>query len=88
MEGWQWLALIVPVALAVAGAVWALIRHGLESMQKVLAEHGERLSALETDNASNKVELGRLRDMRHDIIEQVSHSLASWYTNIIERMKK
>lgn len=87
MEPWVW-ALLVSVGLAVVGAFWALTRRGLERMDETLKEHGERISSLETDNDSNKIELGRLRDMRHDIIEQVSHSLASWYTDILKTIDK
>lgn len=85
MEPWVW-ALVVTVAIALIGAFWALIRRGLEKMEERVSEHGERITALETDSSSSKQELMRLRDMRHDILDQVSHSLASWYTSILKQI--
>lgn len=87
MQPWVW-AIIVTVALALIGAIWALVRHGLQRMEEKIAEHGERITALETDSASAKQELFRLRDMRHDILSQVSHSLAAWYTSILKLIDK
>lgn len=88
MEPWVWAAIIIPVALALVGAFWALIRRGMERMEEKVVDHGERIKALETESANAKVELVRLRDMRHDILDQVSHSLAQWYTSILKMIGK
>lgn len=79
----EW-AILVTVFLTLAGAFWALVRHGLQRMQDKIDEHSQRLSVLETDNTSNKIELQRLRDMRHDILEKVSQSSAALYMSVVK----
>lgn len=39
MEGWQWLALIIPVALALVGAIWLLFRAKVDRTETRLDDH-------------------------------------------------
>lgn len=52
------------------------------------AQAHERLMAVETKVDTLQIEVNSLRQMRHEIIEHVSHSLASWYTNILKQMQE
>lgn len=87
MEPWVW-AIIVPAVIAVIGAFWALIRRGLDKLDTKVSEHGERIAVLESESITTKAEVKAIREMRHDILDNVSKSLASWYISIMERINK
>lgn len=48
----------------------------------------ERLTAVETKVEHLQTEVRSLRNMRHEIIEQCSRSLADWYAKVIEMISK
>lgn len=48
----------------------------------------ERIVRVETKVETLEAEVGKIRDMRHEIIEHTTKAIAEWYTNIIERFKK
>jgi hypothetical protein len=48
----------------------------------------ERLTAVETKVEHLQSEVGKLRDMRHEIIEQCTRALADWYSKVIEMINK
>lgn len=93
MEPWMW-AIAVTVALAIAGLIVKLATRGPDRTEKRLDEHiaedvkvHERVVKVETEVDTLKDEVRSLREMRHEIIENVTKSLASWYTSIIDRIK-
>lgn len=94
MEPWVW-ALIVPAALAFIGAFWALVRRGSERNEKRLDDHiredvaaHERLRAVETKVDNLEREVSSLRERWHELRNEVSQTLASWYNSVIQMIKK
>jgi len=66
-----------------------------ERNEKALADHSkedtrihERVVRLETTVEAHDKELGKLRDMRHDILDSVTKTLAGWYSEIMEAMRR
>lgn len=66
-----------------------------ERNEKALSEHAkedtrihERVVRLETTVEAHDKELGKLRDMRHDILNSVTQTLAEWYTNLSDRINR
>lgn len=82
MDAWQVIGLVVTVALAVVGAFWAMVRRGLENIER----HGERIAVLENDVKHLNSEVAKVREVRHDIMDNVSKSLATWYISVIEKI--
>jgi hypothetical protein len=58
-----------------------------EHVRDDVAAH-ERLRAVETEVANLKAEVSGLRQRWHDLRSEVTHTLATWYTEIIGKMKK
>lgn len=65
MEAWQWGAVIIPVALALVGAIWLLFRAKVERTEGRLDEHikediavHERTAVLESQVERNTAEIG------------------------------
>ena len=93
MEPWQW-AVAVPIALALIGLIARLASRGPDRTEKRLDDHiaedvkvHERVVKIETEVSTLKEEVRSLREMRHEILENVTKTLASWYTSIIDRFK-
>lgn len=101
MEPWVW-ALVLPVAAALVGIIyWAGQNRDdkqdarAERNEEALKEHikedtkiHERVVRLETTVESHEKELGKLRDMRHDILDSVTKTLAGWYSEIMEAVRR
>ena len=93
MEPWMW-AIAATVALAIAGLILRLASRQPDRTEKRLDDHiaedvkvHERVVKIETKVDTLEAEVRSLREMRHEIIENVTKSLASWYTSIIDRLK-
>ena len=99
----RWVAgIAITILLALVGVVWTLVRTRQDQAEQRqdradnrLAEHvkedirvHERVVKIETEVTTLKEEVRAIRDMRHEIIERVTKTLAEWYTSIIDRMKK
>lgn len=63
--------------------------------EEAFKEHGkddkamhERIVRVETKVEALEVEVGKLRDMRHEIITKVTESLSGWYASVIELVGK
>lgn len=102
MDPWQVIGIAVAIVCALIGVIY-LAGQSRDDKQdaradkdeQALREHArddvrahERLTAVETKVETLTTEVRSLREMRHDIIEQVSHSLASWYTDILKTIDK
>lgn len=95
MDPWAVVGIAATIICGLIGVIYWSGRSRDEKQDEALAEHvkddikaHERLTAMETEVSTLKVEVGKLRDMRHDILDQVSHSLASWYTSIVEMINR
>lgn len=85
MDTWlKVLAVVIPVLLAIGGLLWALIRRGLETIEK----HGERIAVLENDVKHLSAEVGKVREVRHEILDGVTKKLAEWYIAIMQKIGK
>lgn len=86
-EQWIW-ALIVPIGLALVGAIWAIVRRSNERTEAHVSEHGERITALESEVANLKGEVKTLRERWHDLRGEITHTLAEWYSDLIDRINR
>lgn len=66
-----------------------------ERAEKSLDDHAkedasmhERIVRVETEVQVLKVEVGKIRDMRHEIMDHTTRVLSEWYTNVIEQVGK
>jgi hypothetical protein len=58
-----------------------------EHVRDDVAAH-ERLRAVETEVANLKAEVSGLRQRWHDLRGEITHTLASWYADIMGKIKK
>jgi hypothetical protein len=58
-----------------------------EHVRDDVAAH-ERLRAVETEVANLKAEVSGLRQRWHDLRSEITHTLSTWYVEIIEKIKK
>lgn len=49
--------------------------------------HESRLTKVETQAEINTNEIGKIREMRHDIIDDVSHKLSGWYLDLLKMIR-
>lgn len=49
--------------------------------------HESRLTKVEAQSGTNTEEISKLREMRHDILDEVSHKLSGWYLDIVNMIK-
>lgn len=102
MDAWQIVALAVGVVCALIGVIYWAGQHRddkqdqrfdvdelafKEHVRDDVAAH-ERLRAVETEVAHLKAEVKGLREKWHDLRSEVTHVLASWYTDILDKIRK
>lgn len=84
MEGWQWLAIIIPIALALVGAIWLLFRAKVDRTEKLLDDHikedvkvHERTAVLESEMARVDKDIGDhetgIRGEVHEHAQTLTH---------------
>ena len=82
---------IVSIILGVIGALVWLLWNGsdrrLNSHSTKLDNHETRITKLETKQEIIDTEVGKVRDRYHSIVDNVTHSLASWYNEIIRAVR-
>lgn len=100
MDPWQIIGIAVVIVSGLVGVIyWAgqsrddkqdvRFERNEEAFHKLdekVSAHAERIRALETQAANNKEEIGKLREMRHEIVEQCARSIADFYTDSIKRL--
>lgn len=66
-----------------------------ERNEEALREHvredvraHERLTAVETEVATLKAEVKGLREKWHDMRSEITHTLATWYNELLEKIRK
>lgn len=75
---------LLPIGFAILCAAFGLLWFEVRSLRtdvKALIAHEERLKTAEG-------EIKMLRARWHDLRGEVSHTLAEWYNNLIERFSK
>lgn len=99
MEPWQWGAIVIPIGLTLVGVIWKLVSLAIARIEKRLDEHiaedikvHERVVRLETRGEVDNREITELRErtrnMRHDILGEVTKMLLGWYSDAVERLMK
>lgn len=98
MQPWVWPTIIGGV-LGLVALVYKLVTLAIERVEKRLEEHiaedikvHERVVRLETRGEIDEREITELRErtrnMRHDILGEVTKIMLGWYTDAIERLMK
>lgn len=98
MEPWQW-GLGVTIVGALIGVIWKLVALAIERVEKRLDTHiaedvkvHERVVRLETHGEVDAGEIKELRErtrnMRHDILGEVTKMMLGWYNDAVERVMK
>jgi hypothetical protein len=77
-------ALLWVLGIVVTGVIGVAV--GLLLHIKEDSKHHERIATLEERTNSHGREIRSLRDMRHEIIEQCSRSIADFYTDSVKRI--
>jgi predicted nucleic acid-binding Zn-ribbon protein len=102
MDAWQIIGTAVVVICGLVGVIyWSGQSRDdkqdtrAERNEKAFNEHvrddmaaHERLRAVETEVATLKAEVKSLREKWHDLRSEVTHTLATWYTDIVGKIKK
>ena len=102
MDPWWLIGLGVVMITGLIGVIYAAGqgRDDKQDMRSTQSEQGtkelredfgllkERVVRTETKIEIHDRELEKLRDMRHDILERVTHTLAEWYTNIMDYIRE
>jgi chromosome segregation ATPase len=88
-----WVVLVAALSVigALIGAIWLLLRAKVERLEARLDEHvrddinaHERLKAAETKIESLDREVTGLRERWHDLRNEISQTLSSWYMSVIK----
>jgi hypothetical protein len=101
MDPWQILGVAVGIVCALIGVIYYAGQHRDDkqderaaSNEKAFDEHvrddvaaHERLRAVETEVANLKAEVSGLRQRWHDLRGEITHTLASWYADIMGKIK-
>lgn len=102
MDPWQIIGSILAIACALIGVIYYAGQHRDDKQddrhsrnEKEFSEHVrddiaayERLRAVETEVANLKSEVKGLREKWHDLRSEITHTMATWYTDIMDRLKK
>lgn len=102
MDPWQIIGAAVVIVCGLVGVIyWAGQSRDdkqdtrAERNEKDFDEHvkddfraHERLTAVETKVANIEAEVRSLREKWHDLRGEITHTLADWYADLVERMKK
>lgn len=94
-ETLRWVAGIgVVIVLALIGVIFGLIVKRQDSTSQDIRLHisedskaHERIAVIETKVDALDKNVTKLRDMRHEIIDEVSHKLAGWYLELLKVIK-
>jgi hypothetical protein len=99
---WAAIGIAVGIVSALAGIIyWAgqgrddkqdarfeRAEHAFDEHIKEDASIHERVVRVETKVAALETEVGKLRDMRHDIMKHTTEALASWYASVVDIVGK
>jgi hypothetical protein len=102
MDPWQIIGIAVVIVCSLVGVIYWAGQHRddkqdarFDTDEAAFKEHvrddvdaHERLKAVETEVATLKAEVSGLRQRWHDLRGEITHTLSSWYVEIIEKIKK
>lgn len=81
----------VLIALGIIGTLVTWLWRGndkrLDKHSEKLDDHGDRITKLEEKVHAVESETSKLREKWHDLTNDVSHSLASWFNQIVKMVK-
>jgi hypothetical protein len=100
MEAWQIALAALGIIGALCGVIyWAgqsrddkqderaeRMEERIEKVERDIGEHGHAIARLDERTETERREIGKLRDMRHEIIEQCSRSISEFYTDSVKRI--
>lgn len=100
MDPWQILGTAVVIVCGLVGVIyWAgqsrddkqdtraeRIEERIERVENVVGEYGHTIARLQERSETDRQEIGKLREMRHEIIEQCSRSISEFYTDSMKRL--
>lgn len=98
----EWIILAATIVCTLIGVIyWAGQSRDdkqdvrFDRAEKSLDEHAkedasmhERIVRVETKVETLETEVGKLRDMRHDILEHTTRAISEWYTAIVDRINR
>ena len=98
MEPWVWPTVIGGV-LGLVALIYKLVTLAIDRVEKRLEDHiaedvkvHERVVRLETHGEVDAKEIAELRErtrnMRHDILNEVTKTMLGWYNDAVERLMK
>ena len=98
MEQWVWPTIIGGV-IGLVALIYKLVTLAIERVEKRLDAHiaedikvHERVVRLETHREVDENEIAELRErtrnMRHDILNEVTRIMLGWYNDAVERLMK
>lgn len=101
MEPWVWTIVVSVVAALIGVIYWS--GQTRDDKQDIRADKNEQVIAaqdqkgtgllervvrMETKIDKLESEVGKLRDMRHEILDRVTRSLSEWYVAISDHVRK
>lgn len=82
----------VIIVLGIVGSLATWLWRGtdkrLDKHAEKLDDHDKRITRLEEKNDHNSAEIELIRSRYHELVNDVTHSLSQWYTNVIDMIKK
>lgn len=102
MDAWQVVSIAVVIVCGLVGVIYyagqnrddkqdARAERNEQRMERHVTEDvaaHERLRAVETEVTNLKAEVAGLRQRWHDLRSEITHTLATWYSDIMERLRK
>lgn len=81
----------VIIVLGIVGSLATWLWRGtdkrLDKHAEKLDDHDKRITRLEEKNDHNSAEVQKLRDRWHDLTNEVSHTLAQWFNELVKMIK-
>lgn len=100
MDPWQVIGIAVVIVCGLVGVIyWSgqsrddkqdqraeRIEHRIEQVEHQVAEHGKAIARMDERTDTQGKEIHKIREMRHEIIEQCSRSISDFYTDSVKRI--
>lgn len=100
MDAWQIIGIAVVIVTGLVGVIyWSgqsrddkqdaraeRMEQRIEKVEQDVSQHGHSIARLDERTGTDREEIGKLRDMRHEIIEQCSRSISNFYIDAVKRV--
>lgn len=80
--------IVLGIVGSLATWLWRANDKRLDKHAEKLDDHDKRITRLEEKNDHNSAEIELIRSRYHELVNDVTHSLSQWYTNVIDMIKK